>query len=124
MTTTKTTSRRSEGRDVKDASESDVLGSCLRLLSLRGVFAWRQNQGAIPLPGGGYRKFVGLKGVSDILGVLPPYGRLLAVEVKRPGGRMTTDQRMFQAAVNDLGGLAVCVEAVDELDRILSEVLP
>ena len=75
--------------------ESDVLSACLQWLRWKGVFCWRQNQGAIPLGDGGYRKFVGLKGVSDILGILPEtvrvvgverpvmFGNLLAVEVKR-----------------------------------------
>ena len=44
----------------------------------RGIFAWRQNVAGIPLPGGGFRPS-GKKGVSDILAVMPPGGRLLAL---------------------------------------------
>src|SRR5581483_1551553 len=77
--------------------ESIVLSACLQWLQLKGIWAWRQNQGAIPLRDGGYRRFVGLKGVSDILGMLPQtvqvagekepttFGNILAIEVKRPG---------------------------------------
>ena len=51
--------------------ERDVQRACLDWLYANGIFCWRQNQAAVPLPGGGFRKFNGLRGVSDILGVLP-----------------------------------------------------
>ncbi len=60
--------------------ESDVLTACLQYLAVKGIFAWRQNQGAIPRKGGGYRRFVGLRGVSDILGILPQRRRWSAKE--------------------------------------------
>ena len=114
--------------------ESDVLAACLRYLTLRGVFAWRQNQGAIPLKGGGYRKFVGLRGVADILGILPQqvdlpdegrvrFGNLLAVEVKRPGEKPRPDQGAFLDRVNELGGVGVCVHSVRELEERLTPYL-
>lgn len=114
--------------------ESDVLAACLHYLALKGVFAWRQNQGAIPLTGGGYRKFVGLRGVADILGILPQqvdlpgegrvrFGNLLAVEVKRPGEKPRPDQGAFLARVNELGGVGVCVHSVRELEERLTPYL-
>jgi hypothetical protein len=111
--------------------ESDVLRACLQWLTLKGVFHWRQNQGAIPLPGGkqGYRKFVGMKGVSDILGVLPLrvetqgktmiYGVLLAVEVKREGEKLRIEQEEFLRRVEEAGGIGVCVHSVAELERAM-----
>jgi hypothetical protein len=114
--------------------ESDVLAACLQYLSLKGVYAWRQNQGAIPLKGGGYRKFVGLRGVADILGILSQrvdlpgegevrFGNLLAVEVKRPGEKPRPDQAAFLARVNELGGVGVCVHSVRELQERLAAYL-
>lgn len=114
--------------------ESDVLSACLQYLRLRGVFAWRQNQGAIPLKDGGYRRFVGLKGVSDILGILPQtvdvvnagrwtFGNLLAVETKRPGEKPRLEQEEFLRRVNDLGGVGLCVHSVGELEEQLEPYL-
>jgi hypothetical protein len=99
-------------------TESAVLRACLDYLALKGVYAWRQNQGAIPLKDGGYRRFVGLKGVSDILGVLDG-GRVLAVEVKKPGGKLSREQKAFLDAVRERGGLALVVRGVDELDKAM-----
>lgn len=100
--------------------ESDVLAACLQYLALRRIFAWRQNQGAIPLPGGRYRKFNGMAGQSDIIGCLPD-GRFLACEVKRPGGKMSPEQEEFQRRVTEAGGVAVCVTSIDELERNLRD---
>lgn len=116
---------------IKRGTEGDILRGCLQYLALRGIFCWRQNQGAIPLKGGGYRKFVGLKGVSDILGVVEEQaysfkddnpvtvGRVLAVEVKKPGGKLSREQKQFLDTVREKGGLALCVRSVAELELAL-----
>lgn len=115
--------------------ESDLLSACLQWLHLKGIFCWRQNQGAIPLKNGGYRKFVGLKGVSDILGILPQtvrlggeerpvtFGNLLAVETKRPGEKLRPEQEEFLRRVNEQGGIGLCIHSVSELDLLLSPYL-
>ena len=115
--------------------ESDVLSGCLQWLRLKGVWCWRQNQGAIPVRGGGFRRFVGLKGVADILGVLPrtvcvagearpvTFGNLLAVEAKRVGENLRADQEEFLRRVNELGGVGVCVHSVRELEERLRPYL-
>ena len=115
--------------------ESDVLSGCLQWLQLKGVWCWRQNQGAIPLKGGGYRRFVGLKGVADILGILPQtvrvvgdhgpvtFGNLLAVETKRRGEKPRPEQEEFLRQVNARGGVGVCVHSVSELQKVLAAYL-
>lgn len=114
--------------------EPDVLSACLEYLSFKGIFAWRQNQGAIPLKTGGYRRFNGLRGLSDILGILPQraqvvgdgevlFGNLLAVEVKRPGAKLRPEQAHFLSRVNALGGVGVCVHSVHELETALAPYL-
>jgi hypothetical protein len=115
--------------------ESDVLSACLQWLLFKGVWCWRQNQGAIPLPGGGFRRFVGLKGVSDILGILPQtvrvvgdakpvtFGNLLAVETKRAGEKLRPEQEEFLRQVNERGGVGLCVYSVTELAAKLEPYL-
>lgn len=53
------------------------------------------------------------KGISDILGIHK--GRLLAIEVKRPGGKPTTDQVAFIDRVNEEGGIGFVADNVDEV---------
>jgi hypothetical protein len=99
--------------------ESQVLKQCLQLLRVRGLMVWRSNN--VPVydrAAGRYRGFRGLKGVADVLGCLPG-GRLLAVECKAPGGRLTDDQRNFLDSVRALGGLAFVARDAAELDEAL-----
>jgi hypothetical protein len=77
---------------------------------------------------------VGLRGVSDILGILPQrvnvtgegevcFGNLLAVEVKRAGESPRPEQTAFLARVNELGGVGLCVHSVGELETRLRPYL-
>ena len=105
--------------------EQDIVNACLDLLRLRGVFAYRQNQGAFhPRDRHGERfiRFTSINGVSDIIGVLPN-GRFLAVECKRPGNNPTNDQQAFLDAVRRRGGLALVVYDASDLDDIINREL-
>jgi hypothetical protein len=107
--------------------EGAVLRQVLQLLALRGVFHWRQNQGAIPLEGGGYRAFVGMRGVPDILAVRPG-GKLVGIEVKSPVGKLRKEQRAFRDRLRALGGVYLVIRDPRELDawlmgKVLADVL-
>ena len=100
-------------------SESDVQASCLAYLRARRIFHWRQNSGAFMAKSGNWVKCCSIKGVSDILGVLPD-GRFLAVECKsEAGGRLSPEQREFLMNVNANGGLGLVVRSVGELAEAL-----
>jgi hypothetical protein len=102
--------------------ETDLVAQCLQLLRLRHVFAWRVNGGAAHFGSGPRKRFVrfaSINGISDILACLPPDGRLLAVEVKQPGRRVTPHQQAFLAAVCAAGGLALVVDDVRQLEAAL-----
>ncbi|GAB6391364.1 MAG: VRR-NUC domain-containing protein [Treponematales bacterium] len=98
--------------------ESRVLSGCLAYLHKSPGLFWRNSTGVLRA---GHNRWVsfGLKGSSDIIGVLPG-GRFLACEVKAPrGGRLSDEQHQFLAAVRGLGGLALCVHSCAELDEVL-----
>jgi hypothetical protein len=116
---------------MRATTESQLVRACLALLRIRGVFAWRQNQGAIPCKGG-YRRFNGLAGVADILAVVPTFpamgsglavGRLVGVECKIAAGRQTPAQREFQRRLEDAGGAYLVVRDVRELEAWLAEAM-
>jgi VRR-NUC domain len=107
---------------MREPKEADILRDCLTWLKLHGVFCWRQNQGAITGEHNGKRRFLrftSMAGVSDILGILAPSGRLLAVETKRPGRKPTPEQEAFLDVIRQCGGVAVCVHSIDELEQAL-----
>lgn len=106
--------------------ESAVLAACLRALELHPRVAWacRVNSGAMTgTDANGKRRFIrfnGMPGMSDIIGQTRN-GTFLAVECKRPSGRLTDDQRAFLDRVQAAGGVAVCARSVDDVIAALGE---
>ncbi len=93
----------------------------MEYLRARRIFHWRQNSGAFMAGSGRWVRCCSIRGVSDILGVLPD-GRFLAVECKRGrGGRVSPEQSEFLANVNANGGVGIVVQSVEELEARLDE---
>jgi len=82
--------------------EKDIQRTILDYLTMRGIFHWRNNTGALRSDD----RFVrfGFRGSSDIIGVLPG-GRALFIEVKRKVGRLTEAQKEFLAHAQMAGAL-------------------
>lgn len=83
--------------------------------------------------GDGSYSFSGLRGVSDILGILPQrcacalQGVFMAIEVKKPkadGGREpTNEQKAFLSRIEKNGGVSMVVHSVEELKEELDQYL-
>ena len=103
----------------RNTPETDLVRAILQLLRLRGIYAWRNNTTGVYDPVKGvFRKFTGLKGVSDVLGVLPD-GRFLAIEAKAPKGRSSPEQQTFIDDINGWGGLAFLARSLADVDEAL-----
>lgn len=94
--------------------EGKIQKKILDYLKDKGVFHWRQNNGALwdnKLKI--YRTHTGMKGVPDIIAVID--GQFVGIEVKTPKGKQSADQLLFQKRLERNGGkyiLAKCVEDV------------
>lgn len=53
-------------------------------------------------------------GSADLVGLLAPSGRFVALEIKTEAGRLTKEQRAFLAHVRQMGGFAAVVRSVEE----------
>jgi len=90
------------------------------MLTAHGVRAWRNNTTGVFDPQKKcFRRFSGRKGISDILGIVPPTGRLIAVECKSGKGKLTPEQREFLADVTAAGGLAIVARSVDDVVKAM-----
>jgi hypothetical protein len=89
------------------------------------IRAWRNNSGALPDAHGRLVKF-GLVGSADILGVIGSEGgRLLAIEVKAPGGKRTQTQINFANMVIAMNGRYILARSVAEArDGLLQRIIP
>lgn len=98
--------------------EAAALQEVLKVLRHHPVVAWaeRQNTGAAQI-GNRFIRF-GWNGCSDIIGMLKD-GRLLAVEVKAPTGKLRAEQAEFLSLVRKHGGAAfVARNASDVLSEL------
>lgn len=105
------TARRPLERDV----QRDVL---TYLRTVRRIPVVRVNSGAAVFGQGRSRRFVRFAdhvGIADVIGLVPPTGRFLSVEVKRPGGHATPAQLAWQDLVRESGGVALVVTGVEDL---------
>lgn len=111
--------------------EIDLVRACLEWLSLRRIKAWRTNNTGVYDPTRKvYRTFQGLRGVSDILGIVPQtvtldgeritFGNFLAIEVKRPGERLRPEQDEFLDEIRQRGGIGLCIRSLTELEQQFS----
>jgi hypothetical protein len=99
--------------------EGRVKAGCLKYLKRQRIKAWSNPTGAVQIRPGQFIHF-GLKGSSDILGVLPG-GRFLAVECKAEHGRLSPEQRDFLKDVKRLGGLAIVARHWKDIDTALRQ---
>lgn len=102
--------------------EGEVLKAVLDALKLRGVYAWRNNSGALFNPAGRPVRF-GKVGSADVFGLLFN-GRFLAIEVKAPGreGTLTEAQWEFLCQVKARGGVAMVASDVADVWKMLDEL--
>jgi hypothetical protein len=99
--------------------EGRIKAACLRYLENRGIMAWNNPSGAVRIRPGKFMSF-GLKGSSDILGLLPG-GRFLAVECKAAHGRLSPEQRQFLADIKAQGGMAIVTRSYRDIEAALME---
>ena len=101
------------------ASEAQVLQAVCRILRMHAAVGtwWRANTGAAQY-GGRHVKF-GVTGQPDLMVILKPSGRFLALEVKRPGAKMTLEQDAFLKSVARSGGISAVVHSASEAMMVL-----
>lgn len=88
----------------------------LALARLPGVVTWRNSVGVATHDSPTHSRTVryGLgPGSSDLVGILGPTGRFIALEVKRPGQHPTDEQARFLRLVRMYGGFAAVVDSVE-----------
>jgi len=102
------------------ATETQLVRACLDYLAARRIFAWRENSGGMKR-GKRFIRFGGVKGMADILGILPD-GRILAIECKMPGNGPSQDQLDFAARVKASNGVALLVYKPEDLWTALHSI--
>lgn len=96
-------------------SESEIQAAIRAALGrLPDVCLWRNHVGQLTDVTGAVHPFGLAVGSADLIGVLAPSGRLIALECKSPTGRLRREQRSWLAVVRKFGGFACVVRSVEE----------
>lgn len=106
-------------------SEQLLMKSILEALQLRfkgKAHFWRNNTGAMKTEGGRWVSF-GQVGSPDILGILSPAGRLVALEVKTAKGKTSEAQEAWLSKARELGAIAGVVRSIDEAFALVEQAL-
>jgi hypothetical protein len=85
----------------------------LNLGNLPGVVLW-PNQTGVATFGKAKVKYGLAKGSADLVGILAPSGRWIAIEVKTGDAVTTPEQVLFLALVRRQGGFACVVRSLEE----------
>jgi hypothetical protein len=106
------------GARVTPRAETKIQREILEFLGcVPGRFT-RMNSRVVMMPGRGGRQRpvrFGEKGMADIIGVLKPSGRYVAIEVKRPGQHPTPEQEAFLREVGECNGIAIVARSVQDV---------
>ncbi len=104
--------------------ESSVLRAIMLALGNVADFrVWRNNSGALQDVTGRLVKYGLAPGSADLVGILAPTGRLVALEVKtdRRGSKQTPDQENWGRVVREMGGVYEVVRSVEEALNVLEQ---
>jgi hypothetical protein len=100
--------------------ENRVKAEVLKYLKVRHIKAWSNPSGAVRIRPGKFMSF-GKKGSADIIGLLPPDGKFIAIETKAPDGRLSPEQKQFLEEIRGLGGMAILARSYRDIEAALIE---
>ncbi len=100
-------------------TEGDIMREIMIALSAAGALIFRNNCGVLLDRNGRPVKFGLAVGSGDLIGIWPPDGKFISIEVKKPGKKADPKQTAFIDAVRRKGGIAGVATSVDEALAIL-----
>lgn len=105
---------------LKKPLERDIQLACCQYLELKRHFFWRQNTTpTFDVTKKTFRSMpkYALKGVPDIV-VIGKNGKFIGLEIKRPGGKLRDEQRLFKEMSEDKGAEYHLITDVTQLKEI------
>lgn len=100
--------------------ESEIQTDVMNLLLEHPLVAWAAVMTTGKVRHKGYWMTLGFPGLSDIIGQMRT-GKLLALEIKKPGEEPTKIQTQFLELVKSYGGVSGWCDSVESASKILEE---
>lgn len=120
--------QQADARRAAHRAHNELVKAILEHLTYRGIMAWNsKTQGQYDPARKVFRKFTGLKGVSDVTALIPstwvkPFGRTLFVEVKTGVGKLSKEQKDFRDMVTAQGAYYCEAHRLDDVHDALTEI--
>ncbi len=93
-------------KQIQQITEADVTAAIRQVLRVCNIWHYKHWGGPM-----------GERGVADIIGC--HQGRMIAIEVKRPGAKATSEQLNFLREVERAGGIGIVADNVDTVIEAL-----
>src|SRR5262245_198734 len=105
----------------KPRREAEIQAAIMAWCGANRIPCLRMNPGAFSGEHKGKRRYVrfGVKGMADLLILLPPNGRAGFIEVKAMGGRLTREQQWFLSAMDRARAFTAVVRSPEDLADVL-----
>ena len=94
------------------STEKATQKAIMEYLSLKRIFHYRQNSGAMKTKTGFYR-FCSINGIPDIVAI--KNGIYYAIEVKDIKGKLQDSQKEFQRLLEQAGGVYIVARSIDDV---------
>ena len=103
-------------------AENKIQLEIIKWLKAESILCWRNNSMGVYDPKfGGYRSNpYAMRGVGDIIGVLPD-GRFFSCEVKTPKGKTSADQVLFIKRCTRSNGVAFVARSIEDTKKALQD---
>src|SRR5258708_20901710 len=99
--------------------ESEIQKQIIDLLKLKRYVVFKHRNVGIMKPNGSYIPVAfGEKGISDII-ACSPQGIFTAIEVKKPGGKVSLEQKEFIESIKRSKGVAFVAYSLDDVLSML-----
>lgn len=111
-----------------EPTEADIQSAIMRALRVHPAVVWHERMnsaaGHLLYPDGKKSRFIrfGFLGQPDILGQVRG-GKLLAIEVKRPSGKTSSEQKAFLLKAEANGAIAFVARSVADVFEVLDGVM-
>lgn len=103
-------------------TEQQIQNEIRIYLSSKGIINFRCNVGKVKTADNRWLDTGLPKGHSDIYGVLPKTGQIIYIEVKKSGGKPTTEQLNFIKAMKKQGAIAGICYSVQDVEVLLNDI--
>jgi hypothetical protein len=91
-----------------DLTASQITKHAIMMLNMWGYYVWRNNNLAVR-----GRKFIGERGVPDIIGYHKQTGQAVYCEVKKVGDTIKPDQTLFMGKAKAAGAMCLIAHEVN-----------